>query len=1117
MKKYIVLLPLLLGIGLILIQSDFFTRRAETAGLAPKHSVGKFARLGSQTIVQTAEYGQSVKNPRSGRELLTTYKGSSAAQLALEQDLARPTVLAQGDFDEDGTPDLIAGYAGPSGGILAFHRGNVDAMFPNSPEAKQRKAEGSFTEAPFLSSALALEVPESPDFAAAGDFDADGHWDFAFTAVSSNTLYLLSGHGDGSFALPKSIQLPGRITVLTSGEMNRADGLTDIAVAVTAGEGAQLLIFESPHGALQSNPESFSIPAPATTLALGRLNGDYLFDLALAVGSELLVLEGRDRKLSLGPVQQSKVPNAKIKKQSFAFVISSMSLGDFDKAPGEELALMTDDGTLHLLNGHGEVGEEIVQRRSSKKLPAIARPGSSHLLTARLSGAGRDDLVISDATSSQLHIVTNEIGQQGFGTEVLSVIGEPKAVLPMRLNSDALSDLVVLRTGHAAPTILNSPQGPQSTFTVTNTNDTGAGSLRDAIGLANQNPGPDVINFNVGQGGAQTITPLTALPTITGPVTIDGTTQPGFAGTPIIQLNGSSVPSGTNGLLLTGGSSTVRGLVINRMAGSGDAIEFQTNGGNIVEGNYIGTDLTGNTALPNGNAVFINGPPNNRIGGTVAAARNLLSGNGRAGIAMSALSSTGNVVQGNFIGTNAAGTADLGNTTNGVFQSQASSTIGGTVAGARNIISGNSNPGIVFNGSSGNLVEGNFIGTDVTGTIGFGVSQGGVQVISGADNTFGGATTEARNIVSGNGGHGFQIRQLGADGNLVQGNFIGTQIDGSSPLGNNGDGIAVESSSNDNGVLDNVIAFNNDDGVAIVSGTGNVIIFNSMFQNTESGIDLLGNGATPNDAGDVDTGPNDLQNFPVLTSAISGSTITIIQGTLNSTANSTFIIQFFSNPNCAAIGQGQTFLGSTIVDTDGAGNASFSAPVAASLTASELVTATATDPNNNTSEISACRQVVQSGFSISGRIADGAGQSLPGVTVTVSGGGGSTTTDANGNYLFSDLPAGGNYTVTPSSNTHSFNPASQTFNNLNMNRIANFVGTRTSVSISGKVTDAGNNGIVNVTVALTRNGVPSGTMQTDNLGNYSFGSLSAGDTYVVTPTGSFTPSSLSFSNLAVNA
>src|SRR5688500_6811784 len=151
MKNYIVLLPLLLGIGLILIQSDLFTRSAETAGLAPKHSVGKFARLGSQTIVQTAEYGQSVKNPRSGRELLTTYQGSSAAHLALEQDLARPTVLAQGDFDEDGTPDLIAGYAGPSGGILAFHRGNVDAMFPNSPEAKQRKAEGSFTEAPFLS------------------------------------------------------------------------------------------------------------------------------------------------------------------------------------------------------------------------------------------------------------------------------------------------------------------------------------------------------------------------------------------------------------------------------------------------------------------------------------------------------------------------------------------------------------------------------------------------------------------------------------------------------------------------------------------------------------------------------------------------------------------------------------------------------------------------------------------------------------------------------------------------------------------------------------------------------------------------------------------------------
>src|SRR4030095_6600236 len=161
-------------------------------------------------------------------------------------------------------------------------------------------------------------------------------------------------------------------------------------------------------------------------------------------------------------------------------------------------------------------------------------------------------------------------------------------------------------------------------------------------------------------------TPLSALPTITGPVTIDGTTQPGFSGTPIIEINGSSTPPGTNGLLITAGSSTVRGLLINRFPGNSDAIEIQTNGGNIVEGNFLGTDFAGNVAQPNGIGVFINGSPNNTVGGTTLSARNLISGNGGAGIRILGVSSTGNVVRGNFIGTNSSGVADLGNGTNGV-------------------------------------------------------------------------------------------------------------------------------------------------------------------------------------------------------------------------------------------------------------------------------------------------------------------------------------------------------------------------------------------------------------------------------------------------------------------
>ena len=345
MKKY-VLASLSLAVLLILIQSVFFIRTASTAVSTAEKAPRKLARLSAQTTVQTEGQGSPLVNLGSGRSLLTSYYGSSNAQATLEQNLAQPTVLASADFDEDGTDDLIAGYVGPSGGLLTIHRGNVDAIYPNSPEAKQRKAKNSFTESPFLATALVLEVPEAPDFVAAGDFDADGHWDLTVAAKASNSLYQLSGDGHGSFSLPKAIRLPGRVSALTVGEINRADGLTDIAVAVVTDQGAQVLVFEGPEGALRSNPEVLSVPASATALMLGRLNGDYLFDLAVSTGSALLVVEGRDRRLSLDVARQSEVPQAVIKRQSLPFGVRSMSVGDFDRGIGDELALLADDGTL---------------------------------------------------------------------------------------------------------------------------------------------------------------------------------------------------------------------------------------------------------------------------------------------------------------------------------------------------------------------------------------------------------------------------------------------------------------------------------------------------------------------------------------------------------------------------------------------------------------------------------------------------------------------------------------------------------------------------------------------------------------------------------------------------
>jgi hypothetical protein len=165
-----------------------------------------------------------------------------------------------------------------------------------------------------------------------------------------------------------------------------------------------------------------------------------------------------------------------------------------------------------------------------------------------------------------------------------------------------------------------------ATITVTTTDDDGAGSLRQAILDANAAGGADIIGFNIAPGGLQTINIATALPDITGTVTIDGTTQPGLAGTPIIELNGTLAGFGTPGLKITGGNSVVRGLILNRFGW--DAIQIEQGGGNRIEGNFIGVDATGTASAQNLRyGVAISGSKSNVVGGTTAASRNVISAN----------------------------------------------------------------------------------------------------------------------------------------------------------------------------------------------------------------------------------------------------------------------------------------------------------------------------------------------------------------------------------------------------------------------------------------------------------------------------------------------------------
>jgi titin len=288
-------------------------------------------------------------------------------------------------------------------------------------------------------------------------------------------------------------------------------------------------------------------------------------------------------------------------------------------------------------------------------------------------------------------------------------------------------------------------------------------------------------------------------------------------------------------------------------------------------------------------------------------------------------------------------------------------TIGGTAPGARNVISGNRVG--VLPGLNGNLVQGNFIGTDVTGTAALGNSSDGVTFGSVSNsNTIGGTAAGACNVISGNQLNGVRIAGARTNGNVVQGNFIGTQMDGTSPLGNTGHGLLITVFTSMNTIggtamgAGNTIVFNGGDGVFVDStaGTNNAILSNSIFSNTGLGIDLGADGVTPNDPGDGDTGANNLQNFPVLTSASSSVGGTTIAGTLNSTPNTTFRLEFYSNAagDPSGFGEGETFIGSTMVTTDGSGNNSFTVTFPITVPAGHVITATATDPGNNTSEFS---------------------------------------------------------------------------------------------------------------------------------------------------------------------
>ena len=368
-------------------------------------------------------------------------------------------------------------------------------------------------------------------------------------------------------------------------------------------------------------------------------------------------------------------------------------------------------------------------------------------------------------------------------------------------------------------TLLPSAVVRAATFSVTNILDTGPGSLRAAIIAANAAPAADTITFAIPGPGVKTIAPLTALPNITAPVTINGYSQAGASANTLavgndavllIELSGALAPAGSDGLRLDTDDSNIRGLVINGWKELSSASDPGGSGirvlagadRNVIRGNFIGTNAAGSAAVANEAAgVRIADASSNDVGGSTPASRNIVSGNLSVGVSISGDEAIGNRVMGNYIGTNAAGLAPVANT-NGVSINRGAddNVVGGTAAGARNVISGNSYVGVdvaapILSGgvsTDGNVVQGNYIGLNAPGNAAI---PNDIGVFLGADgpqdhNVIGGLVPGSGNTISGNlsyGIHGLHVNGI----NEIQGNLIGTTPSGEDALGNGSHGISL--------------------------------------------------------------------------------------------------------------------------------------------------------------------------------------------------------------------------------------------------------------------------------------------------------------------------------------
>jgi hypothetical protein len=460
---------------------------------------------------------------------------------------------------------------------------------------------------------------------------------------------------------------------------------------------------------------------------------------------------------------------------------------------------------------------------------------------------------------------------------------------------------------------------PAATFTVTNSGDSGAGSLRQAILNANGNPGLDSVVFNLPSGGGQSIDLATEIE-VTDDVVIDGYTQPGSSANTDPQADNAVIVvdlqgNGTDGILVTGGTALIRGLV---MHGFQNAVHLNAAGGSFVGGCWIGPLPDGQSAPGNAVGIWMQGTAADAVGDDNPANRNVISGNG---VGVQVDGGGQSTVQGNLIGLNPAGNAAL---SNGIGVAVTTNVLlGGTTAALGNVISGSAIDGVRVAGT-GSIIRGNRIGLDATGFQPLG--NGGSGIFG-----FGVNLTIDHNFVSANAAHGIDLNSAASEVFL---NYIGSNVFGLGELGNARAGIhSVDSSGNLNG---NFVA-HNQYGIWIESEQGlnrHKWHYNSIFDNGGLGI--------------VKGTPPAIGSAVVITSIVPNASTTTINGFVSVPVGAFvptgIFVEVYSNPACskkrpADFDEGKTLIGSVSFNAF-ASPAPFSAEVPVVIT-DEIVTATA--------------------------------------------------------------------------------------------------------------------------------------------------------------------------------